>query len=249
MKRVVALLLPLLLFSTVTAYAGGDRVQRRASRFAEQELRRNMYVSESYSESDMVVDSAFVSYYNDPVILAEAARILELEGGGRARSSSLQERVNKHKTAINNRMSELNVGEFFGWEIRNYGASKSSDRESEAKGVIIIADKSFDNCIYMADLGNNWNSYTNLVRCVDDVVAEIEFKAALKKTCQDVSVAAGEAFDKLCIGAEKAAKVVKKEGKVVLEGVKVKGAEVAEDFSAGVERLVERVATEMNKEK
>lgn len=248
MRRVIALLLPLMALTAITSYANYDRVQRRASRFAEAESKKMICEPDSYEMLDIRVDSAFVSYHNDYIILAEAARIVELERGGLVLSSSLQRRIDKHKAVIKARMSELTEGEFFGWEIRSRYRSSGHDGRAEISEIIIITDRSFDKNLYTAELcGDSWNSYCDLVKCVDRVIAEIEFKAALTKAYHNVSDAASVAFDKLSEGAEAAAKVVKKEGKVVLDGVKTKGAEVAEDISEGVGRIVERMSTEVDK--
>lgn len=245
MKRIIGLLLPLLVFVSCAAYAGNDRLQRRASRFAQTESKRVICNPDSYEEMDIQVDSAFVSCFNDPVILAEAAKIVELQRGGRPLSSSLQSRVERHKEAIKARISTLNEGEFFGWEIRNRFRSKNNIGHMDISEHIIIADKSFDNTLFIADFcGEDVGSYCDLVECIDGIVAQMEFKAAVNKVYHDVSQAAADAFDKISVGAEAAAKVVKKEGKVIYKEVKERGSEIVKDISSGVEDFVERVSEE-----
>lgn len=243
MRRFVALLLLLIVGATSVAYAGGNRLQRRASRFAEVESKKLLNEPESYEELDIKVDSAFVSYYNDPVILAEATHIAELERGSIILSPSLQKMVSKHKAAIKIRMAELKTGEFFGWEIRNRFRFNGENGRVDISEFVIFTDKSFKTNYYIAEVyGSDWDGYYDAVKCIESIVAEEELKSAIGQAYNKFSDAASVAFDKLCEGAEKAAEVVKKEGKVIIDEVKERGSEVAKDFSAGVNNLVESVS-------
>ena len=75
MKRILAIIIAIITFSSCIS---GEFIKLQGNHFAEVEAKKLLYVPDSYEAIETIVDSAILSAYNDPTILANASEIVEI---------------------------------------------------------------------------------------------------------------------------------------------------------------------------
>lgn len=223
MKRILAILLPIVALSSCIS---GEFFKLQGGHFAEIEAKKLLYIPESYEAIETTVDSALLSAYNDPTILANASEIVDLNNRTLFLDKQSRQKIEKYKENINSRLAELNEGEFFGWEIRHRFRAKDNDGRADILDMLFISDKGFNENLFTASLDvEEQGDYSEIVDCIDRIIDERDFKSSIEEFASDLNEAINEVINEVKEidfeeVVEEASKEVKKEAVKAVEEVK-----------------------------
>lgn len=223
MKRILAILLPIVALSSCIS---GEFFKLQGGHFAEIEAKKLLYIPESYEAIETTVDSALLSAYNDPTILANASEIVDLNNRTLFLDKQSRQKIEKYKENIKSRLAELNEGEFFGWEIRHRFRAKDNDGRADILDMLFISDKGFNENLFTASLDiDDQGDYSEIVDCIDRIIDERDFKSSIEEFASDLNEAINEAINEVKEidfeeVVEEASKEVKKEAVKAVEEVK-----------------------------
>ena len=223
MKRILAILLPIVALSSCIS---GEFFKLQGGHFAEIEAKKLLYIPESYEAIETTVDSALLSAYNDPTILANASEIVDLNNRTLFLDKQSRQKIEKYKENIKSRLAELNEGEFFGWEIRHRFRAKDNDGRADILDMLFISDKGFNENLFTASLDiDEQGDYSEIVDCIDRIIDEHDFKSSIEEFASDLNEAINEVINEVKEidfeeVIEEASKEVKKEAVKAVEEVK-----------------------------
>lgn len=226
MKRIFAILLPIVALSSCIS---GEFFKLQGGHFAEIEAKKLLYIPESYEAIETTVDSALLSAYNDPTILANASEIVDLNNRTLFLDKQSRQKIEKYTENIKSRLAELNEGEFFGWEIRHRFRAKDNDGRADILDMLFISDKGFNENLFTASLDvEEQGDYSEIIDCIDRVIADVDFENELEEFTNDLNEAINEVinevkeidFNEIAEEVEEATKEVKQEVKKAVEEVK-----------------------------
>ena len=214
MKRILAILLPIVALSSCIS---GEFFKLQGGHFAEIEAKKLLYIPESYEAIETTVDSALLSAYNDPTILANASEIVDLNNRTLFLDKQSRQKIEKYKENIKSRLAELNKGEFFGWEIRHRFRAKDNDGRADILDMLFISDKGFNENLFTASLDvEEQGDYSEIIDCIDRVIADVDFENELEEFTNVKEID----FNEIAEEVEEATKEVKQEVKKAVEEVK-----------------------------
>ena len=190
MKRILAIIIAII---TLSSCISGEFIKLQGNHFAEVEAKKLLYVPDSYEAIETIVDSAILSAYNDPTILANASEIVEINNNTLFHNKQSREKIAKYTDNIKSRLAELKEGEFIGWEIRHRFRAKDNDGRADILDMLFISDKGFTKNLFTASLNREeLGSYSEIVDCIDRIIDESKFESSVEEVINDLNDAVNE---------------------------------------------------------
>lgn len=153
-------------------------LQERAEQLAESVVKSMLYIPDSYEAVTTRVDSAFVSVYNDPDIIAAAERIINIEDDNKyywqlndRKYAKLKKDIEAQIDVIRTRAAELPEHEFCGWNVYHRCRAKNIAGGVSFVEMLLITDKELESEICAFDLGDMEDkNFKRFQQVIDDVI-------------------------------------------------------------------------------